>query len=456
KHQINYLKTQIKTKEIKILEDSLELLQDKLATEQGMLAVYQEEEAMVKANKVIGGQDNGVNVADLKVAVDYYRQRLTDIKTNLLKVNKNIKKLNEDVYRISAQLQQLNAKKNIPTSEVIVTVSTKAPVTAKMDLSYLVASAGWSPTYDLRVEDINKPIDLYYKANVFQSSGEEWEKVKLTLSTGNPTLSGAKPVLNAWFLDFYQHYDVGRGRYNDMAPMRSEMAKAEEREVLADDLSSSDSPTYAWQLTQVSESQTNIEFKIDAPYDIPSDNKTYMVDIQKHTLNASFQYYAVPKLDKDAFLLARVSGWEEYNLLSGNVNLFFEGTYVGVSYIDSRSTKDTIDFSLGRDKNIVVTRIRLKEFSSKKTIGLNQKETIAWEINVRNKKKQDISIVIEDQFPISSNKDIEIEQLEKSDAKYDSDTGILKWEFQLKPAETKKMKLMYSVKYPKNQVVNLN
>ncbi len=453
KHQINYLKSQKKTKEIINMEDSLVLLQDKLNFRNSMLSVYSEEEAMIKANRAIGGNDNGVNITDLKTAVEYFRSRLTDIKTKQLGLNKEILKLNKEISQINNHLNQANAKKNQPTSEIIVTVSAKAATTAKFDLSYLVMGAGWTPTYDLRAKDVKNPIELFYKANVRQSTGENWDKVNLTLSTGNPTISGTKPILNAWYLNFNITYEVDKEKYNRAS---KGIAKESVSAYKLEDIVTEEETGYSYQYTQASESQTSVEFKISIPYDVPSDNKVYTVDIQKYSLDATYKYFAVPKLDKDAFLLAQVTGWEEYNLLSGNVNLFFEGTYIGKSHINVRNTKDTLDFSLGRDKNIVVTRIKLKEFSSKKMIGLNQKEIIAWEINVKNKKKQNIDIIIEDQFPISSNKDIVVEHIEYIEANYNKDTGKLIWNLKLKPSESKKMKLMYSVKYPKNQTIYLN
>ena len=207
--------------------------------------------------------------------------------------------------------------------------------------------------------------------------------------------------------------------------------------------------------TTISEAQTNIEFVISLPYTILSDGKQNDVEIQNYSLPATFQYFCAPKLDNDAFLIARVSGWEQYNLLSGNMNLYFEGTYIGKSYLNSKNTEDTLDFSLGRDKNIAITRIKQKELTSKNVIGGNRKENISWEISVRNKKKQAINIVIEDQIPVTTDKTIEIEKTDTPDAAYVESTGILTWKIKVNSAETKKLNFSYTVKYPKDNTLYL-
>jgi uncharacterized protein (TIGR02231 family) len=460
-HQINYLKEQEKTKEIIMLEDSLEMLNDQVASENSMLYVYNNEEGLILTNKSLGGQNTGVSIAGLKEASDFYRTRLADIKTKQLAINKKLVKLQNRIANISNQLNNLNAKKNIPTSEILVMVSADQAVNATFTVSYLVNTAGWSPSYDLRAKDVKNPIEIAYKANVYQTTGEDWENVLLTLSTSNPSLSGTKPNLAPWFLSYYEpvSYSYENDEQNYKVKGNRSMAKEEAPSSMTNggtvnEITVADAVS-ASAYTAVTESTTSIEFEISKPYDIPCNGQTYTVEMTKSTLPATYEYYAVPKIDKDAFLLARVTGWEGLNMLSGNVYLYFEGTYVGQSYFDARNTTDTLDLSLGRDKNIVLKRERLKEFASKKLIGVNQTESRGFEISVRNKKSQPITIVIDDQIPLSTNKDIVIEKTDISGAKYDDPTGRLTWKYEVKAAETKKMKLVYSVKYPKDKTVIL-
>jgi uncharacterized protein (TIGR02231 family) len=292
---------------------------------------------------------------------------------------------------------------------------------------------------------------LYYNAKVFQNTGEDWEKVSMKLSTANPQQRGEKPVLQPWFIDFEQPV-VALRQYNLMgndvkmksAAPEAAMEKVEEAEPLA---------LTAASMTEVTESQTNFEFNIRIPYDIPSDNKQYTINIQETTLPAVYEYFCAPKLDREAFLVARITGWEDLNLLSGEINLFFEGTYVGKSSLNLRNTTDTLDLSLGRDKGIVVTRVKMKDFTEQKAIGSNIRETRAWEITVRNSKKQALNLRLEDQFPVSMNKDISLEPQEYSGGTYDKETGRIVWKMKLEPSEEKKLRLSFGIKYPKDKKV---
>lgn len=193
------------------------------------------------------------------------------------------------------------------------------------------------------------------------------------------------------------------------------------------------------------------EFEIEKPYTIPSDNKQYTVRMVSYEVPANYSYYCAPKYDPDAFLTASIKDWAQYGLLSGTANLYYEGTYLGQSVFDTRSPEDSLIISLGRDKNVLVQRENIKDFSERKTFGSQIRESRQWEITVRNNKSVPIQIVIEDQFPISTDKDIQINYGETDDAKWDEEDGILKWELDLQPSGTEKRRFNFEVKYPKGK-----
>ncbi len=199
------------------------------------------------------------------------------------------------------------------------------------------------------------------------------------------------------------------------------------------------------------ENQTTVDFEIHTPYTIKSDNKNYTVDMEQYELPAFYQYYCVPKIDKDAFLIANIVDWEKYNLLEGEANVFFEGTYVGKTLMDVRFASDTLEISLGRDKKVSVNREKIKDFTNKQFIGNKKEETRAWKTTVKNNKAQDINMIILDQVPVSTMEEIEVNIQNTSGAKLDSETGEIKWKFKLGSNDKKEFDLKYSVKYPKNR-----
>jgi hypothetical protein len=203
------------------------------------------------------------------------------------------------------------------------------------------------------------------------------------------------------------------------------------------------------------ENQTAVEFEVKTPYSVKSDNKNYSVDMAVYQIPANFQYFCIPKIDKDAFLIANITNWEKYNLLEGEANLFFEDTYVGKTLLDVRYASDTMQISLGRDRNVNVIRENIKDFTTKQFIGSKKEETKAWKTSVRNNKSQAINMVVIDQVPVSKLEEIEVEVQSVSEAKYDTENGEIKWNFSLQPNEKKELELKYSVKYPKSKKLNI-
>ncbi|MEI8201538.1 MAG: DUF4139 domain-containing protein [Bacteroidota bacterium] len=452
--QQNYMVKPQKAKELTLLEDTLDKLNKDLEYQKSMRDVCTAEESMLNANKVVGGANTGLKLIDFKDNIEFFKSRLIEIKTRFLSLNEKIKKITDNIQRINQQIAVYSSV-NKSSGVILIDVFANEAVQSDFALSYYVSNSGWVPIYDIRAKDVNSPISLVYKANVAQNSGEDWKNVKLTLSTGNPTLAGTKPQLNPWYLNFIYVNNYKNTNYSNRPATMNEASKPAMAGRVMKDEAKGEAYSIA-DYTEVSESQTSVQFDIKVPYTILSDGRNIAVEIQKHSVNAEYEYYCAPKLDRDAFLLAKITGWDQYNLLPGEANLYFEGTYVGKSYLNTRNVNDTLDISLGRDKSIIVTRTKLKDFSSTKTIGLNKKEIITWGISVRNQKKQAIKILVEDQFPISNDKDIEIEKLEMSSGIYNEETGKLTWKLKMEPSETKKdLKISYSIKYPKARLINL-
>lgn len=452
-HQQNYLNEFNLPKPLKGMKDSVEYLQKQAVLEQSQKEILNKEEQMLLSNQKIGGANQNLTVAELKGMADFYRARLGEIVTSRMKQDEKIKKINDRINKLQQQINNQNELYSRNTSEIVVSVSADAPTSVDLDVNYIVSNAGWYPVYDLRASDTKSPVQLSYKANVQQATGEDWRNVKLKLSTANPNLGGLKPELYTWLLDFYQpvvYQQYKNRKAASMPSARGAEDKLEMNEVEAEAAPAGSVADY------VSTIQTtlNTEFDIALPYSVSSSSKPTLVDIKNHQVKADYLYSVAPKLDLDAFLIARAIGWEEYNLLPGEANIFFEGTFVGKTFIDPNNIKDTLAISLGRDKRIVVKREKLKDLTSRKLIGTSQKESYSWEISVRNTKSEGIRIIIEDQVPVSQNSQIEVTVLDVAGAKYNKDTGKLSWELNLAANETKKMTFKYEIKYPRDRQIS--
>ena len=463
-YRINYLNQNQKTVRQKMLEDSLELMNNSILKLENQRNVDNELMSVLDSNKKVGGINNGLSVVELQKLLELYAKKSTEIKADIFEIDQKEKKLNEKIGNINNQLAEENAKKTQPSGEVVLQVIANAAINADFNMSYVNANAGWTPIYDLRCENVQSKIKLYYKAQVWNNTGLAWNDVKLTISTGNPNEGGTSPVLQPWYLQLYETIKpvyLRREYIGGNAPtvnqsMSAAAPRMEAYKVSADAGVAEQTNSLA-QFTTVNESQLNATFDIDLKYDVPSDGKVHLVSMVDYELPATYQYYAVPKLDKDAFLLARITDWEKLNLLPANANIFFEGTYVGQSFVDTRNTRDTLSFSMGRDKKIIIKRTKVKDYSARKVIGSTRKESFTYDITIRNTKKDAVSLIMLDQYPITTDKDIEIELLEKSNAANDIDKGQLQWRFDLKSQENKSLRLSYSVKYPKDKTIgNLN
>lgn len=200
---------------------------------------------------------------------------------------------------------------------------------------------------------------------------------------------------------------------------------------------------------------TGYEFDIKMPYTILSDNKPVVAEIGCYELPASYVYQCTPKADKDAFLMARITDWNKLNLLDGEANIYFEGTFIGKSVLDLSTPEDTLSFSLGRDRQIAVQRTKEHEYTSRKLMGTTQTQTIGWKISVRNNRLQPVELTLCDQVPVSANNSIVVTTEELSGGKLDGNTGIISWLLRLQPGEQRDLILRYKVKYPKDRRLNV-
>jgi uncharacterized protein (TIGR02231 family) len=430
------------------LTDSAEKVKKELGLVRVQIQSDNELLDLLRVNREIRGTQIGVNVSELMKMIDYYKRKNLELQYELNVCKNKEDRLNLIIDKIKSEMQE-EEKKNTKTSGRL-TIQLLSISSGKFDfnVSYLTSTAHWNPFYELRIDHINEPLKLLYKAKLVQTTGINWKKVKLSLSTSAPNQQSDAPVLKTWFLHYPEFLK------------REEYASSAQRFSLAETVIVTNNAKEKKDLglgdfVSVNDNELNVTFDIDLPYDVPSNGKEQQVVLKEYSVPALYKYHAVPKINADAFLFAEVPGWEKLNLLPGEASIVFEGTYTGKSYIDPNSTLDTLNLTLGIDKRVVVTREKITDYSSIKFLGANKKQFFTYEITVKNNKKQKLQMLLTDQYPISTNKEIESELLSAEGAIANSETGLLSWKLELAPGESKKYRVSYSIKYPRDKQVNI-
>ena len=529
----------------KTLEETLEETQRQLDRLKASREVMDAESELLKTNCSVANRNVATPLAAIRELNEYYAARLEELKSKALSLDAEEEKINERRRQILAELVNLGGKQSVPMSEVEVRIEAPAACRGSFTLTYYVRNAGWFPSYDIRSGGLSEPVEISYKANIFQKTKEERKNVALPLSSSNPTPGRIAPQLRTWWLDYglapprynlnltsntvsgivfdeqreplpgatvmvpgttvgtstdvqgrysitvpngatslqfsYVGYTprteritgnsmnvtmqedataldeavvVGYGVSNQLAGaapgVRIRGTAASDRKVVEVDFADFDAESAVMEVEQT-QNQLGYEFEIRQPYTIPSDGKSVAAEIGRFDLPAAYIYQSTPKIDKDAFLVAEATGWEKLNLLQGEANVYFENTFVGKSILDPGQTSDTLRFSMGRDRSIRIERTKENDYSSRRAIGSNQTQTVAWKFTVRNTRPEPVVLTLTDQLPVSRNSTIAVSAEELSGGRLDKESGIVAWRLELKPGEQRELHLRYAVKYPKGR-----
>ncbi len=466
--------------EVQTLQDSLEELVFVRKNIQNRNQTLQNERNVITNNRMMRGDFQKDSLQLFTQSIDFLRKRMMDINSELLKLEKETQQELRLRNKLNARIQNLNTlivglgvpvntNPTKPVSQVIVTVMSERATLAEVSITYFVAAAGWTASYDLKASKESQTIDLKHRATVYQNTGLDWKDVLLTLSTGNPSQENVKPVLSPQFVGFYvaqvgspsgRGYDGKIPAYGSVTGVNQQVtqnssnmggSRGEELQLKMEEKMDRMDRNGVTDFTNVNQNMMRIEYEIKLKYTIESDNKPHNVVIQSKTMPAQYSYSVVPKLDLDVFLIARVTDWEDMNLIAGAARVYFDNSYIGESYINPRNTSDTLQLNLGRDKSIVVTRNKVKDKCKDKSFSDNHLWTRVYEIQVRNSKQIAIRMVVEDQMPVTKEQDIKIEYTEDSGAKFNPETGKLLWDFNLKPKDNKRLVFSYEVKSPKSK-----
>jgi len=490
-------------------------------------------------NQNISGNQTGVQLDKLKAADDYFNSEITKIYYDRQSIQQRNDSLGNQLNLIENQFHESRSSVKQTPGNIEVVVDAPAAGQFRFNVEFYTKNAGWFPVYDIKVNSVEKPLNLNYRANIYQSTGVDWKNVNLKLSSANPDLPDALPEMKVYYLDYgvqpptydknkpskvsgrvtsaedntpvigatvmvknssigtitdvngfyeitipaYAEYLVfsfigmeTQERFIDNANINVNLLSSQmnleevvvvgygtnnERQLAGSvagvQVKKSNEPIRIRGIssipvqTEVSKRQSNVEFAIKKPFSVPSDSKNHALEIDAFEVPADYIYSTSPKIKPVVLLNAQVVNWEQMSLLDGEANLFFEGTFTGKNLLTLQSFSDTLNISLGNDRDIIVKREEDKKFSSTKFLGSKKETTRSWKITVRNNKSAKIKIDLFDQIPVTTNSEIEISDVDLNGGKLDAETGKVTWNLNLSPGEQVEKILSYTVKHPKNK-----
>ncbi|MEW7291996.1 DUF4139 domain-containing protein [Aquimarina sp. 2304DJ70-9] len=539
---IDYLEKKKDSEELTSLRNQLEDLLLKKNRLENILSGLSQEKKVLDNNQRISSDNTELSLEKVKQISAYYRERSIEIQNETYTITQKINLIDDTIKDFTNQIDTLDDQTKERRGEIKLKLDTPSMTNLLLEIRYTVSNAGWFPLYDIKSNSTESPLNIAYKANVYQQTGTDWKNVKIVLSTGDPNTNTIKPNLSTKYLNFtYGGYrsnyptkrysykynptvrkvsgiishqngqplpgvnviekgtsngvvtdfngrytlNIQTGRelsfsyvgfasqevpiYSSLMNIKLEEDTAQLEEVIVSGYSLGSrrsSSTYSRKkaiekadYSQIVETKeegvTNTRFKIKKKYSINSNADITAIEIDNFDMNADYRHYAAPELNENVFLTAKLGNWEQFNLLAGEANIYFEGSYAGKTNIDPLATTDSLTISLGIDPNIVVQREQLDDFKSKSFTGSNRIINRGYKISIKNNKQSPILITLEDRIPMSQNKEIKLDDINTSDSKYDHKTGIMKWKLNISSNQKTEKQFSYQVKYPKYKRINL-
>lgn len=425
-----------------------------------------EEKRMVTQSQLIRSGGISDTLPEFREIVEFYRIKLDEINELIHEWKKKQYFIQAKETKLQARLNELNryavntgqpARSATTRHHIQITTFSEADTYGKVEVNYLVPNAGWVPAYDLRANSISEPMTVTYKAKVFQNTGEDWKEVDVTLSTFNQNTYSTKPIAGIWRLDYTinkpglqpQYYSQNFTSDVELSNFKKEMEN-KDGAVAFEDQKFIPLQSFA----DINQNMSNIEFDVKLPYSIPSNGQQKLMVILHEETDAKFEHYLLPRMNANAFLLAKIGDWESLNLLAGQANIYFKQTIVGSTYINPSALKDTLELTLGKDDGIVAQRKKIAEEEDKVGFGKRSLKTYSFEIEVKNLNRKEVEITLEDLIPITDNEEITIKLVDGDGATFDKKTGRLTWILRLEPGAKTKVNFSYSVEHDKDKPVS--
>ena len=443
--------------QIKKVNDSIKIVENLISKNRIELDANKKAVELLDKNQTVLVGSNSSNVAQLTQLTEFYTNKRIELENKLVSLKTKGDDLSKKLSRLKSSLKTKEQKEAEEFADGVIVLKLMSPTAGniKLNINYLTDDVSWKPYYEIKADKISAPLDVTFKAIVKQNTGLDWKGVKLTLINGNSSRNNYAPTVSPWFI--YAQSPKEREILREEASLiktRAVASKAEyaDKDIALDDRAEVVAVGYAG--FNVNTNELNTSYDIDIPYDILSNNEDHLISLYQQKIPADYQYFTAPNYRREAYLLAKVKDFSKYHLVSAPASVIFENMYIGETRISPDQTNNEMNITLGNDPKISIRREDVQDKSGEKFLSSYREKVVTYDLIIKNNKKEQISMEIKDRFPLSNNEAVKIEVLDKSGAAKDDEKGFLTWNIKLSPSETKKLRVSYKVRYPKDYTVS--
>lgn len=452
---------------VRKLQEELETLEDTRRELEHAKQALAERKQFLDSVRVFAGDQIPEDLVTKIPTQQQLAETLTFLKQNLAEyyrdtevTDRDLRDLAKKISVVQRQLAEVSGSAQKMTRSIVVTAHAEKEETAAVSVSYLVRGASWLPTYDARADFNAQEVELALFGTINQRTGEEWVDVEMSLSTAQPAIGGRLPYVAPWFLKPREVYrNVAKRMAAPQASslgMQYDAMKVEEMEEAIGAGAPEPQPS------QAVEKGVAIVYTLARKVTVRSDGADHKFAVSAQKLKADFTYTSYPRVSRFAYLGSRVTNGPDQQLLSGPVNLFLEGDYVGTSSIDTIGPQEEFDLYLGADENVKVKRELIMKKADETLIGgiaaPTKRTTFTYKTTIENYKSKKIKMRLFEALPVSEDDRIKVKigklAPEPSQKDWESRKGVCLWEMQLDPKKKQEIECHFVVEHPREMAVD--
>ena len=449
--------------QIKKVNDSIKIVENLISKNRIELDANKKAVELLDKNQTVLVGSNSSNVAQLTQLTEFYTNKRIELENKLVSLKTKGDDLSKKLSRLKSSLKTKEQKEAEEFADGVIVLKLMSPAAGniKLNINYLTDNVSWKPYYEIKTDKISAPLDVTFKAIVKQNTGLDWKGVKLTLINGNSSRNNYAPTVSPWFIyaqspkerEIYREEKIADQsaaiRIRGMGSVNAEKYDDVQSNALLEEV-----VVTGYAGFNVNANELNTSYDIDIPYDILSNNEDHLISLYQQKIPADYQYFTAPNYRREAYLLAKVKDFNKYHLVSAPASVIFENMYIGETRVSPDQTNNEMNITLGNDPKISIRREDIQDKSGEKFLSSYREKVVTYDLIIKNNKKEQISMEIKDRFPLSNNEAVKIEVLDKSGAAKDDEKGFLTWNIKLSPSETKKLRVSYKVRYPKDYTVS--